>query len=422
MNWQTLTDWRQLLNWPGPETETLVWLTQVFVVVFCTVATNFILMRVIDLIDHLSRKTENLWDDALLEAARVPVRLLLWVVGLSVAAEMLQSVSESAIFEYVSEVRRVAFIAIIAYFLTRLVSNVEHNLVNPDRVEKPMDKTTANAVGKLLRISVLITALLIILQALGYSISGVLAFGGVGGIAVAYAAKDLLANFFGGMMVYLDKPFKVGEWVRSPDRAIEGTVEHIGWRLTRIRTFDQRPLYVPNSLFTTVVLENPSRMLNRRINEKIGIRYDDWRVMPDIVAAVRQMLIDHQDTETDYRTLIVNFDHYGDSHIEFFIYTFTKTTDWVRYHEIKQDVLMRIMNIVDEHGAEFAFPTRTLHMHTSEPGGRDDEVEDDDVEDDGGDPPPRARRKARRGNRNRRDHRQGWKGEQDQETGDDDGE
>ncbi len=189
MNWQTLTDWRQLLNWPGPETETVVWLTQVFVVVFCTVATNFILMRVIDLIDHLSRKTENLWDDALLEAARVPVRLLLWVVGLSVAAEMLQSVSESAIFEYVSEVRRVAFIAIIAYFLTRLVSNVEHNLVNPDRVEKPMDKTTANAVGKLLRISVLITALLIILQALGYSISGVLAFGGVGGIAVAYAAR-----------------------------------------------------------------------------------------------------------------------------------------------------------------------------------------------------------------------------------------
>ncbi len=83
---------------------------------------------------------------------------------------------------------------------------------------------------------------------------------------------------------------------------------------------------------------------------------------------------------------------------------------------------MRIMNIVDEHGAEFAFPTRTLHMHTSEPGGRDDEMEDDDVEDDGGDPPPRARRKARRGNRNRRDHRQGWKGEQDQETGDDDGE
>ena len=181
-------------------------------------------------------------------------------------------------------------------------------------------------------------------------------------MAVAFAAKDLLANFFGGMMVYLDKPFRVGDWVRSPDRSIEGTVENIGWRRTCIRTFDQRPLYIPNAMFTTVVLENPSRMLNRRINEKIGIRYEDWQKMPAIVAEVKQMLIDHEELETDSRTLIVNFDSYGASHLEFFIYTFTKTTQWVRYHEIKQDVLMKIMAIVNEHGAEFAFPTRTLHL------------------------------------------------------------
>jgi len=179
---------------------------------------------------------------------------------------------------------------------------------------------------------------------------------------VAFAAKDLLAYFFGGMMVYLDTPFRIGDWVSSPDRSIEGTVEHIGWRLTCIRTFDQRPLYIPNAMFTTVVLENPSRMFNRRINEKIGIRYDDWQKMPGIVAQVKQMLIDHEELETDSRTLIVNFDSYGASHLEFFIYTFTKTTQWVRYHEIKQDVLMKIMAIVNEHGAEFAFPTRTLHL------------------------------------------------------------
>jgi MscS family membrane protein len=225
-----------------------------------------------------------------------------------------------------------------------------------------MDQSTAAAVAKLLRVSVIITSLLIILQTLGYSISGVLAFGGIGGMAVAFAAKDLLANFFGGMMVYLDKPFRVGDWVRSPDRSIEGSVEDIGWRLTRIRTFDQRPLYIPNAMFTSIVLENPSRMYNRRINEKIGIRYDDWQKMPAIVADVRTMLVEHEDLETDKRTLIVNFDSYGASHLEFFIYTFTKTTEWVQYHEIKQDVLMKIMNIVHQHGAEFAFPTRTLHL------------------------------------------------------------
>lgn len=362
MNWEALLNWKLLLQWPGPETQTIIWLTQVFVVVFCTVSLNFVMMRVLDILTVLGNKTASKWDDVLIEALRLPLRLVTWVIGLSVAAEMLYDVSESALFEHVGMVRRVAFIAIIAMFANRLITGVEHNLTDPGRMKKPMDTTTAAAVSKLLRVSVIITSLLIILQALGYSVSGVLAFGGIGGMAVAFAAKDLLANFFGGMMIYMDKPFKVGEWVRSPDRTIEGTVEHIGWRLTRIRTFDQRPLYIPNSLFTTIVLENPSRMFNRRINEKIGIRYNDWRKMPAIVADVRQMLIDHDDIETDARTLIVNFDTYGASHIEFFIYTFTKTTNWVRFHEIKQDVLMKIMEIVEQHGAEFAFPTRTLHM------------------------------------------------------------
>lgn len=370
MNWEALLNWKLLLQWPGPETQTIIWLTQVFVVVFCTVSLNFVMMRVLDILTVLGNKTASKWDDVLIEALRLPLRLVTWVIGLSVAAEMLYDVSESALFEHVGMVRRVAFIAIIAMFANRLITGIEHNLTDPGRMKKPMDTTTAAAVSKLLRVSVIITALLIILQALGYSVSGVLAFGGIGGMAVAFAAKDLLANFFGGMMIYMDKPFKVGEWVRSPDRTIEGTVEHIGWRLTRIRTFDQRPLYIPNSLFTTIVLENPSRMFNRRINEKIGIRYNDWRKMPAIVADVRQMLIDHDDIETDARTLIVNFDTYGASHIEFFIYTFTKTTNWVRFHEIKQDVLMKIMEIVEQHGAEFAFPTRTLHM-----------VSDDDQQD-----------------------------------------
>jgi len=379
MNW----DWNQLLQWPTVETPMDIWLTQLFIIVLCTVSINFILMRSIDVAERLIGKTETLWDDALLEAARIPVRLVFWVIGLSVSMELLQAVSaeENALFELVPQVRRIAFIIIIAMFLNRFVSYTEKNLIDPGRMRKPMDRSTAAAVAKLLRVSVIITSLMIILQTLGYSISGVLAFGGICGMAVAFAAKDLLANFFGGMMVYLDKPFRVGDWVRSPDRSIEGSVEDIGWRLTRIRTFDQRPLYIPNAMFTSIVLENPSRMYNRRINEKIGIRYDDWQKMPGIVADVRTMLIEHEDLETENRTLIVNFDSYGASHLEFFIYTFTKTTQWVQYHEIKQDVLMKIMNIVHEHGAEFAFPTRTLHLVSQNDDGPATGLEDNNPED-----------------------------------------
>src|SRR5690606_22618387 len=122
------------------------------------------------------------------EALRLPLRLVTWVIGLSVAAEMLYDASESALFEHVGMVRRVAFIAIIAMFANRLITGVEHNLTDPGRMKKPTDTTTAAAVSKLLRVSVIITSLLIILQALGYSVAGVLAFGGIGGMAVAFAA------------------------------------------------------------------------------------------------------------------------------------------------------------------------------------------------------------------------------------------
>jgi len=207
---------------------------------------------------------------------------------------------------------------------------------------------------------------IMILQSLGVSVSGLLAFGGVGGIAVGFAARDLLANFLGGLSIFLDRPFAVGDWIRSPDREIEGTVEDVGWRVTRIRTFDQRPLYVPNSVFSTVALENPSRMRNRRIYETIGIRYTDAALMATIVAEVETMLREHEAIDAS-RTLIVNFVAFGASSLDFFVYTFTKTTDWVTYHGVKQEILLNILEIIDRHGAEIAFPTRTVLLDQAEP-------------------------------------------------------
>ncbi|MDK9759697.1 mechanosensitive ion channel family protein, partial [Vibrio sp. D173a] len=174
-------------------------------------------------------------------------------------------------------------------------------------------------------------------------------------------AKDLLSNFFGGMMIYFDRPFKVGDWIRSPDRQIEGTVERIGWRMTIIRTFDKRPIYVPNSVFSNIVVENPSRMLNRRIHETIGLRYEDADKMQAIVDDVKAMLENHPDIDAK-QTLIVNFDKFGPSSLNFFIYTFTKTVNWIRFHEVKQDVLLKVLEIVHAHHADIAFPTQTIQL------------------------------------------------------------
>ena len=343
------------------------WILQVFIVVFFTLLISFVVRRVLRKVQTRLEATRNPWDDALVESMRKPLGALIWIVGLSLAVEIIQREAASAVFEAAEPLFKVAVVAVITWFLVRLIKQVEINLIeHKEREGASFDRTTMDAIAKLLRVSVIITAALVVLQTLGFSVSGVLAFGGIGGIAVGFAAKDLLANFFGGLMIYLDRPFAVGDWVRSPDREIEGTVEQIGWRLTRIRTFNQRPLYVPNATFTTVVVENPSRMLNREIYEVFGIRYDDASKMNDIISAVNEMLETHPDIATD-KTMIANFNKFAPSSLDFFIYCYTKTTRWVEFHSIKQKILLEVLRIIESHGAEVAFPTSTVHLHVDQP-------------------------------------------------------
>ncbi len=114
-------------------------------------------------------------------------------------------------------------------------------------------------------------------------------------------------------------------------------------------------------MFASIAVENPSRMSNRRIYETIGLRYDDAGLVRKIIEDVRDMLNQHPEIDQN-QTLIVNFTAFAASSLDFFVYTFTRTTDWVRFHEIKQDVLLKILDIIEGHGAEVAFPTSTLHV------------------------------------------------------------
>lgn len=336
----------------------------VFGLVFATALLAFLISRIILVLERRFKKTDNLWDDTVLHALRRPAIGFVWLQGVYWAAEVAYAYSEAEIFSANAMLLKLGFIGIIVWTLFGIIKKTEEILTSPLRMKEAMDYTTVNAISKLLRAVVVITAILTIMQSLGYSISGVLAFGGVGGIAVGFAAKDLLANFFGGFVIHMDQPFKVGDWVRSPDREIEGTVEEIGWRLTTIRTFDKRPLYVPNAAFTQIAVENPSRMFNRRIFETIGIRYADVREMSEIVKDIRKMLESHEEIDTD-QTLIVNFLAFNSSSLDIMVYTFTKTTQWVKYHEIKQDILLKISDIIESYDAEVAFPTRTLHVADS---------------------------------------------------------
>ena len=350
-----------------------MWMLYVLVIVFVTAVTREVAKRILIGLEKRVDNTKTPWDDVLYRSARRPLGWLIWIVGISWAAFMAANATlqeqeiKDQLLIVVDRVRDASIISMLAWFTIRFIREFQDLMVSGvEGTSKPgWDPATAGAVGKILRATVMITAFLIILQRFEIGVSGVLAAGGIGGIAIGFAARDLLANFFGALMLFIDKPFAVGDWIRSPDKEIEGTVEDIGWRITRIRTFDQRPLYVPNSTFTNITVENPERMKNRRIYEYFSVRYDDIKIVKPLIDDIRDMLKNHPAIDTN-RTLMVNLDAYGDFSVNFFVYTFTKTIGWTEFHEIKEEILLLIAQIIHKHGADFAYPTQTLHVENKD--------------------------------------------------------
>ncbi len=339
------------------------WIIQVALVIGITAILSFAIAWTIKNIITRLQKTKKHWDKIVLKSLNLPLQALIWVLGIAYVGDIIrQATGYTAIFQFIKPFREIGVVAALVWLAIR-ISHFGEKYYADKRIfkEKAVDLTTVHTVGKIIRITIIVLAALVVMQTLGFSISGIVAFGGVGGVIVGFAAKDLLANFFGGLVIALDRPFKVGDWINSPDRNIEGTVEEIGWRLTRIRTFDKRPLYLPNSAFLTIAVVNPSRMQNRRIKTTIGIRYDDWQMVKSIVDDVEAMLKKHPEIDTN-QTLFVKLVNFGPSSLDLLVYTFTKTINWVQFQDVQQDVFLKIMEIIAKHNAECAFPTSTLHI------------------------------------------------------------
>lgn len=343
------------------------WPIQVFCVVLATLLLRFVVGQFLKKLKGKTQVTRTPWDDSLILSISQPLTTLILIYGLSFGVDLVYTSTGNSLFAHMALVRKIALIGCCYWFASSFIDQLRNELVRRSAsAEDDLDYDLVNikAIAQITKLALLVTAILVMLQTAGISISGILAVGGVGSLVAGFAAKDLLANFFGGLLIYLDRPFTEGDWILSPDREIEGVVEKVSWRMTLIRAFDSSPLYVPNSVFTTVIVKNPSRMRNRRIFETIGIRYDDISVMDDIVAQVKSMLKNHADLDTSVG-LIVNFNTFNDSSLDFFVYTFTKTREWGRFHEVKQDVLLQIGQIIEANGAEIAFPTNTLHIQKS---------------------------------------------------------
>ncbi|CAB9539957.1 Small-conductance mechanosensitive channel [uncultured Gammaproteobacteria bacterium] len=305
------------------------------------------------LVLHAS-KTKNQLDDYLIKSISAPLKVLVWFAWIYFSINLFKK--EFSSLEQVIGYIDIAPIFIFTWGILRAISNTEAYLLSRNA---NINKDSIRMVTRLVKILIIVSIALGIAQHFGFSISSLLTFGGVGGVVMGFAAKDMLSNIFGGLLLQMDRPFSVGDWIRSDK--FEGIVEKIGWRMTRIRTFSKNPVYIPNSIFASIPIETPSRMTNRRINEIIGIRYDDIAQMPIIVEEVEMMLKTHKEIDQS-EPLRVFFNYFNASSLDFNIYAFTETVNKNEYQQVKQRILLSIADIITKHGAEIAYPTQTLHI------------------------------------------------------------
>ncbi len=337
----------------------------VFGVVLGTLLVGLATRALIDRVGRRVNPLRHVWMHSLVASASAPAQAAIWIVGVAAAVHVLLDVREGAgdstLAEIIGPTRDVAIIAVAMWFLLRVSARVQENMMARARSRgHELDPTAADAVGKLARASIVITAILMMMQTLGFSIAGLLAFGGVGGIAVGFAAQSLVANLLGGLTIFASRPFKVGEYIIIPGTELMGCVEHIGWRATRLLGFDCKPFYVPNAMFNSEPVINHTRMTARRIMEDIHIRYADIDAVPAIVNDVRAMLGEHPGVKHDF--FAFNFSSCGNFSLKLFLYAFTVSTDYNEYLNVQEDVLLKIAAIIRSHGAELTGPATRVDI------------------------------------------------------------
>ncbi len=321
---------------------------------------------------RLTRWTQSDWDDRIAEALVPPIRLLILVVGVEIAALALNLPNPFAYWLRTVLNTLVAYSIFWAlYRLTEPVIAIAWALsrrtVSDVALSQALEEKLSRVLVQIVRALIIVLGFAVVLESWGYDVAGLVTGLGIGGLAVALAAQDTLANLFGYFVILADEPFRVGEYIVFGD--VSGTVEHIGFRSTRLRAVDQSLIAVPNSTLMNATIINWSRLTKRRLKMTLGLEYTSSpQQILAVVQTIREMLRAHEQVQAD--SVIVQFVEFNESSLDVLIVCYMKVTAWADFQAAKQDINLRIMRILAEHGVGMAFPTRTVfleHAQHAEP-------------------------------------------------------
>lgn len=228
-----------------------------------------------------------------------------------------------------------------------------------DKFNINIDEIIIPFLSKALRLIIVAISIAVIADEFGYNVNGFVAGLGLGGLAFALAAKDVLANLFGGVIIITEKPFTIGDWILTP--SVEGTVEDITFRSTKVRTFAQAVVTVPNATLADQPITNWSQMGKRRITFTLRVTHDTPKEkLENVVKRINHLL--ENDPDIHQETIFVTFDEYKADGLDIYLYFFTKTTVWGEYLKIKEKINFAILDILEEEGVSFALPSRRLYV------------------------------------------------------------
>ena len=336
------------------------WLTAVIVfLIFLTLRKQ--LSKVITLIaTRWVKKSQSTLDDNVLEVIQKPIAWGMIILGFNVSFTFMKfSISFS---QTISSTMDTLVIILIGWLLYRIIKLFEgSNELISRRFKTDNGVTLAKLFLSILKAIVIILTGINILSTWGVNITGFVASLGLVGMAFALAAKDTASNFFGSMVLFTDQPFKVGDWIKTPE--VEGTIETIGVRSTKVRTFARALVSVPNGNLANTAILNWSEMNKRQIKMTLGLTYNTTSSqMRTILEEMRTLLKNDEDVHQE--TIFIHFTEFQDSALGIFCYFFTKTTDWGEYMAVRERLNLELMEIVEKNGAAFAFPSQSLYVES----------------------------------------------------------
>jgi MscS family membrane protein len=297
-------------------------------------------------------------DDMLINAAETPIRFLIVAIGISIAGEILRT--DFLTGQFVANLSRtfvILAIVILIHNAVRLMAQSSARLRYVTGLQ--IDEQLVPFLRTGLQVIIIALAIVVLLQEWDYDVSGLVAGLGLGGLAFSLAAQDTVSNLFAFTTIVSDRPFMVGEYIKTPDA--EGIVESVGMRNVRIRQLDQAYVTIPNAKLTGAPITNWSRLQKRWLNFTIGLTYSTRSdQMRALVQQIREMLLAHEQVDPD--SVVVLFTDFGESSLNVLVRCYIWEPNWVKFHEHKQEINLKILDIIADLGLSIAFPSRSLYL------------------------------------------------------------